>query len=233
MREHAERHRRHVRSGSGGLDHVHGVAEGCGQDQRVVALDLKYLTNLPKCVQPVSSHVVDPADERGHVRGPDLGGQDGLGRRERERHVHWDPLADQAFSGLQAVRRHGHLHHCVGRDAGEPEPFLVEIIGARAGRLEGHRAVHFGADLLHLHLPVGMLLGQQARVGGAAGQHAPLLDGPDLLKIRGVEEQLHRLLASTSMERRTGCRPFAPFRRLAVARSTTRSMSADSAWSRL
>src|SRR5207245_3018478 len=113
--------------------------------------------------------------------------------------------------------------------AGQPEPFLVEIIGSRGRGLEGDRPVHFGADLLHLHLPVVVLLRQEAGVGGAATQYPPFLDRSDLVQVGGVQEQLHRLLASTSIERRTGCRRLERFRRDSIAFSTTWSISFDSA----
>src|SRR5207253_7972375 len=97
--------------------------------------------------------------------------------------------------------------------------------------LEGHVAVDLGADLLHLELPVRVLLRQQRGVRGAPGEDAPPPDGPDLVEVGGVEEQLHRLIASIPAARRG--RRLAPLRTASVARSTARSITADSAWSRL
>ena len=123
---------------------MHGVAKGGRQHQRVVPLDLVDLADLPQDVHPVGSRVVQPPQERRDIGGPDLGGQDGLGRRERQGHVHRDVLLHQPPAGLQAVRSHGHLHHRVGRDLGQPDPLLIDLIGLHGRGLERHGPIDLG-----------------------------------------------------------------------------------------
>src|SRR5205823_2134721 len=169
---------------------------------------------------------------------PDLGGQDGLGRRERQRHVDGDVSLYQAPAGLQAVGGHGDLNDRVGGDLGQLETLLEDLVGLLGRRLEGHRPVDLGTQLLHVGLDVARLLPRdQAWVRREPAEHSPFLDLPDLFEVRGIQEQLHVLLASSWFGRFPPWPPDDPSRRRSrrrsVARSTTRSITADRDWSRL
>jgi len=54
------------------------------------------------------------------------------------------------------------------------------------------------ADLLQHVVVAAADLGEEARVGGDAVEHAPAGGGPDLVDRGGVEEDLHRAVAGAS-----------------------------------
>ena len=66
----------------------------------------------------------------------------------------------------------------------------VDVLG---DDLSGHGAFRDPADLLQdLVVRHALDLREQRRIGGHAIEDAPAVDGPDLVDLGGVEEELHR-----------------------------------------
>ena len=139
----------------------------------------------------VGRRVVDAPDERGHdVRG-DLRGQDGLGRREHERHVDADAVLGEALARNDAGFGHRHLHHGVLAQRREVLPLLVHGPGLGLRGLERDVAVDELQDGPPRLLHVAVLAGEERRVRGDTLQDPPLVDFADLVDVGGVEEELH------------------------------------------
>src|SRR5207249_4504644 len=96
--------------------------------------------------------------------------------------------------------------------------------------LERHVALDLREDLLPDRVGILVLLGDERRVRGHTGEHAPSVDLTDLVDACRIEEQPHDVLP-------LGVRVRTPTARSSAARSVacsmTRSITEASAWSKL
>ena len=145
---------------------------------------------------PSAADVVEPAEERRHDVGADLGGQDRLRRREHQRHVDPDAVVGQSRAGLEARRassapsRRRSSPFC-----GQADALLVHRVGRGLGRLERDVAVD-----LRRGSPSRSRSGSSCSFATSGGFVVTPVSTPQRLISRissmlaGVEEQPHRVL---------------------------------------
>ena len=195
-------HGRDVGAKKSRLGHVVGRADRSGDDLDsvvdvlagpVIVLDAGH--DIVELRDAVLGDVVKAADKRADVAGTGVGGHQGLRRRENERHVDTHARIGQRAAGGEAGLADGELDHDVGGEGGKALALLDHALGRGGGRLGGHgQALAELGDLEHMGLKVGKLtagLGVQGRIGGDAGKAAPALGLGDLVKVGGIDKELH------------------------------------------
>src|SRR5438552_3629347 len=133
---------------------------------------------------------VEAADERAHILGPGLCGEDRLIRGEDEGRVDLHALGREGLDRLQPLRRHLDLHDDVLVKLRELPPLLDHLVGGGCRDLQRNRPVHEGQDVLDHLGPLATRLRDQRRIGRHAIEDAPGGGLSDLVDVRGVEEDL-------------------------------------------
>ena len=184
------------------LGHVVRRADGCGNNldgvidvfaSPVIVLDAGH--NVVELRDTVLGDVIEASHKRADVASAGVGGHQGLGRRENKRHVDAHACVGQGAAGGEAGLADGELDHNVGGEGGKALPLLDHALGRGGGRLgrHGQTLAELG-NLEHMGLKVGELtagLGVQGRIGGNTGQAAPALGLGDLVKVGGIDKELH------------------------------------------
>ena len=146
----------------------------------------------------VLTAVLKAADERRDVAGAGAGREKRLWGGEDERHVHADALGGKRVARGQGRLADRELHDDVRGDGGEATALGDHLLGRLGRGLRGDGDVLADlADLGHVILEVGQLaarLGIEGRVGGNARKDAPGLGLADLIKVGGVDKELHSLI---------------------------------------
>ena len=138
--EDLERQCRDVGAVQGGLRDVARVADGGGQDLRVVLEEPDDLGQLADDLHAVLVDVVDPADERRQQRRASLGGEQPLIGREDQGAVGLDAFGPEPAHRGQAVLGHRHLHDDVVGQLRVVPALAEHALDIVRDHLRGHRA---------------------------------------------------------------------------------------------
>src|SRR3954454_16427424 len=95
--QHLEGHRSDVCTGLGALHHVHGMAQGRGQNLRLESVIPVNKHDVLDERDTVLRYVVQAADEWAYKVGSSLGNKQRLRRREAKGHIDLDPLVRKDF----------------------------------------------------------------------------------------------------------------------------------------
>ncbi len=197
--QHAVWNGRYMGTRASRLGHVHGMPDARGDELTLDIEGVEYVDDVRHDRHPFVPRIVQPAHE-----GTDEGRSRGSGEQrliggEYQGDVGPYPLFGQSGNRLEAFHAHRYLNVDVGSDGREGPSFLQHL--ARGGR-DRFGADGPGDDACYLFQAVAhatVLLRHQARVGRYAGEYAPTGHFPDLIDVRGIQEDLHK---SLSFERR-------------------------------
>lgn len=180
-----EGHGRHIGADEGGLDQVHGVADGGGEDfgfQGVVVVDG---ADLLDDLHAVAAHIVNTTDEGADQERAGLGDQQGLQRLEAEGHVHLHAAVGESLAGTPAVGDAGEFDDDVVCDFKQGLGLFDHGVVLGGDDLGRDGAGDDLADFLHAGVEIGTFLGDEAGAGGHVAAQAHGAVAPNAA--RGVE----------------------------------------------
>src|SRR5712692_795135 len=161
---HLGRHRGDARPGASGLDDVQRVSDAPDENLGLHLVVAEDLHEVLDDVHPAMADVVQPPDERAHVRSTRLRGKKTLVRGEDERHVHRDTEPADGLHRPQPLRDDGDLDDDVGGELRELLRLLHHRFVICCDYLDADRPLHLLADLLDYLLELSRLLGDQGGV---------------------------------------------------------------------
>ncbi|MFT4751901.1 MAG: hypothetical protein ACI819_002355 [Neolewinella sp.] len=184
-----------VSTGAGSIDDVLTVADGSGEDFRVVILDFVDLGDFLDQLHSVPSDIVDAAYEWTYVGCACFGGEDSLASTEYQRTVGTDALGGTPRKGFYAFADHGNLNYDVIGDFYEFAGFFLHAFEVGTDHFSAYVAAGDGTDLLIVgHYGLGttnFLFGHQAGVGGHSIKDAEGFGFGNVVEVGSIDEELH------------------------------------------